>query len=224
MKVPVLDHKGKKIEEINLNSSIFGLNPKEAVLSQYVYSYLSNQREGNADTKGRGDVSGGGRKPWRQKGTGRARVGSNRSPIWRGGGVTHGPTNLKNWKKKMTKKFKKVALKYALSKKALEGNVRVLSKVKFNLEKPLTKQGINLIKVLGSPKKALFISENKDTDLLKVFSNIENVKVTFVGEINAYNILNGGEIIFLKDSLNLIEKIWGDKEEVSIKSSKKGKK
>ncbi|CAG1771971.1 partial 50S ribosomal protein L4, partial [uncultured bacterium] len=140
MNLPVFNQKAKKIEEIEVNDSVFNAPVNDKVLAQYVYVYLSNQRESNAHTKDRSEVRGGGKKPWKQKGTGRARVGSIRSPIWKGGGVTFGPTNQTNWKRKLTKSFKAAAFRNAFSKLNKAGLLNIIDG--FEIKEPSTKEAV----------------------------------------------------------------------------------
>src|SRR3989344_2069599 len=145
MKIDVLDIKGKKVDEITLKKEIFGIEPNETVLAQYVRVYRTNQRQGTSSTLNRGEVSGGGKKPWKQKGTGRARVGSTRNPIWVHGGVAHGP-KPKDWTLKLPKKVKRLALISALSSAVEKKKLTVLDKIE--IESPKSKLVSEIVKNL----------------------------------------------------------------------------
>ncbi len=206
MKVDVLDQKGKSVKKTDLNDSIFKADINEKVLSQYVYSYLSNQRQSNAHTKDRSEVRGGGKKPHRQKGTGRARSGSNRNPLWTGGGTIFGPTNLRNWKKKLTKKFKKAALKSALSQVVKNESLVIVESINFKEDKPLTKQATDVKdKIAKDAKKVLIVTDGNKEVVHYAFSNIKNAKVVPSTEMSPYDFLTGGLIIVEEKVIKTIE-------------------
>ncbi len=206
MKLPVFNQKAKEVSEIEVNDSVFASKVNDKVLAQYVYSYLSNQREGNAQTKGRAEVRGGGKKPWNQKGTGRARAGSIRSPIWRGGGVTFGPTNQVNWKKKTTKSFRASAFRNAFSKLVNEGTLRIVDEVSVDEKKPLTKQAIDLAKNFDKAKKILVVAAEKKPALINSVANLKKSKVVLVSELNVYDLLTGGLVLFEQKALDYTNK------------------
>ena len=207
MKVDVLDQKGKSLKKIDVDKTIFGAEINEKVLSQYVYSFLSNQRQGNAHTKDRSEVRGGGRKPHRQKGTGRARSGSIRNPLWTGGGIIFGPRNKRNWKKKLTKNFKKAALKSALSSIVKDKLFVVVDGIKINEDKALTKQANQIYEIVGKKAKKVLIVTDGNKDLVfNAFSNLKNAKVIPSTEMNAYNILTGGLVVFEENAVKFIQK------------------
>ncbi len=206
MNLPVLDIKAKKISEIEVNDSVFNSRVNDKVLAQYIYVYLSNQRESNAQTKDRSQVRGGGKKPWKQKGTGRARVGSIRSPIWKGGGVTFGPTNNTNWKRKLTKSFKASAFRNAFSKLNKEGLINIVDS--FEIKEPSTKEAIDIQKNFENPKKITIITSKKNENLMKSFSNIKKTNVVMVTEVNVYDLLNGGKVLVEKEALDYINNTW----------------
>ncbi len=217
MKVNLLTKKGRKSEKkATLDDSVFKLEVNEQILSRYVYIYLSNQRQSNAHTKDRGDVSGGGKKPWRQKGTGRARHGSIRSPIFKGGGVTFGPTNQRNYKKKMNKIEKKLALKMAFSKKVKEKQLYIIEDL--NIAK--TKDLESLVKYLKFDGKVVFVQE-EERGLFKASRNLPKVEVIRVGELNAYDILNNKHLVVQKTALDKINEIWGIKTDQDKKNKLK---
>lgn len=206
MNLPVLDIKAKKISEIEVNDSVFNSRVNDKVLAQYIYVYLSNQRESNAQTKDRSQVRGGGKKPWKQKGTGRARVGSIRSPIWKGGGVTFGPTNNTNWKRKLTKSFKASAFRNAFSKLNKEGLINIVDS--FEIKEPSTKEAVDIQKSFENPKKITIITSKKNENLIKSFSNIKKTNVVMVTEVNVYDLLNGGKVLVEKEALDYINNTW----------------
>ncbi|MBN2543469.1 50S ribosomal protein L4 [bacterium] len=198
------DNTGNQIGEESLADCAFGAKINEAVVHQYVKTYLANQRQGNACAKTRGDVRGGGRKPWRQKGTGRARAGSITSPLWRHGGVTFGP-KPRNFTTKTPKKMKKIAFSSVLSSRAENDHVIVLNDIKF--EAPKTKEVMNLLLNIQIPNdmKVLFITREPHNALCKAIANIPLVNVEFVGEVSAYDVLYADYIVIQKDALPLIE-------------------
>lgn len=203
MKLQVLDTKGNKAGEVTLDESIFGIKPNLKVLAQYVRVFLSNQRQGTSKVKTRAEVSGGGVKPWRQKGTGRARHGSIRSPIWVHGGVAHGPLP-KDWQLNMPKKMKVLAMKSVLSQKYAAGKIISIEEVPF--EKPNTKKMIELLNNIEAGSKVLFVWQNQSNNMLKSLSNILGVKTAFAGSLNAYDVLNAGSLVFVKEALESLNK------------------
>jgi large subunit ribosomal protein L4 len=201
------DKKGKKTEKkVKLESGIFDLKVNQDLLTRVIYLYLNNQRQANAQAKDRSEVSGGGKKPWKQKGTGRARHGSNRSPIWKGGGVTFGPTNDRNYKGKLNRKVKGLAIKNALSVKSQAKEVIVIED--FKPEK--TKDLETALKNLGIKGRITFIQVNEE-GLYKCAKNIKDVDVVRVGELNAYNILDNKTLVILESALDNINNLWGKK-------------
>jgi large subunit ribosomal protein L4 len=205
MKLSVFDQKAKKIEDIEVDDKFFGGRVNNKVLSQYVYTYLSNQRQSNADTKDRSEVSGGGKKPWRQKGTGRARVGSSRSPLWRGGGVTFGVTNDKNYKKRMTKSFKKAAMRNVFTKLVKDENLNLVKDLKVDSK---TKDALKIVKDFGNPKKLTVVTGEKRKELLTSFANVSNVNVVLISDLNGYDLLNGGKVLLETECLEYIKEKW----------------
>ena len=198
MKIDVLNLKGEKIEEIELKKEVFGFEPNSEVLSQYIRVYQNNQRQGTSSTKTRSEVSGGGAKPWRQKGTGRARTGSNRSPIWVGGGIAHGP-KPKSWNLSLSKSLKQNALKSALSEKYKEGKIIVIDKI--SIEKPNTKdfsKALDKLKVDGNVS-LVWIGESEN--LIKSSRNLPSVHLVGVGSLGAYDVLKNPVTIFMKEAI-----------------------
>lgn len=203
MKIDVVDKTGKKTESMELDNSIFGAKPNEELLTQYVRVYRSNQRQGTSATKTRTDVSGGGRKPWRQKGTGRARHGSIRSPIWVGGGVSHGP-QPKSWRLKMPQNQKRKAVIYALSARQGEGKVRVLDS--FGMRKPKTKTMVEILENLDLHGKTLIILDKANTAVSKSASNLKKVRTAIADNLNAYQVLDSDNILFVKGAVDKLQK------------------
>lgn len=202
MKLDIFDKNGKKLGEIKISKSIFGIVPNIFALGQYIRVYLNNQRQGTSSTKTRGEVSGGGKKPWKQKGTGRARAGSNRSPIWRHGGITHGP-KPKSWRLEVPKNVKKLALFSALSSKYSDNKIKVLDLLK--IEKPKTKEIVKIIKALELESKSLIILDKKNDSVYKSVRNIPGMTTSSVENLNAFEIVKTKNILFLSDSLKALE-------------------
>lgn len=211
MKISVYNQNAEVVGEIELNSKIFGVKPSIHLLSEAVRVQASNARKGLANTKTRGEVSGGGKKPWRQKGTGRARAGSIRSPIWRHGGVTFGPTSNRNWSLKINKKAKTKALFMSLSDKVTDGKLIVIDSV--NLEAPKTKQFVAVMNALenklsGLGKRQMFVLPKKDDGLVRASRNIPFLTPTLATSLNVTDVLKADTMVVLKDSLAVIEKTY----------------
>ncbi|MBD3363171.1 50S ribosomal protein L4 [Candidatus Dojkabacteria bacterium] len=205
MKVTFLDTKGKsQTNKYDLTDDLFVESPNIDLISQYIYVYLGNQRQSNSKTKGRGEVRGGGRKPWRQKGTGRARHGSIRSPIWRGGGITFGPTGNQNYKKKMTKKMKKNAFKSVMTLKANENKIYVSEDPKVTKTKDARKYLENFKK---DYRKILLVQQNKSS-YHKYFKNIDNINIVRSGELNTYDVFYAQEVIFFESATDDLKGIF----------------
>ncbi|MEP7103720.1 MAG: 50S ribosomal protein L4 [Candidatus Dojkabacteria bacterium] len=205
MLLPIYNQKAKKVKEVEVSDEIFGTEVNNQVLSQYVYTYLSNQREGNANTKTKAQVSGGGKKPFKQKGTGRARAGSIRSPIWKGGGRAHGPKSNVNWTKKTTKQFRAVALRSALSKLLAGDKLKLIDMLVVEDSKPLTKQALDISTSFGNPKKMTVITSEMRPELINAFSNINKHSVKLVSDVNVYDLLNGGDVLIEESALEFIK-------------------
>ena len=204
LKVQVLDKGGKKVSELNAAKEVFGFPVKEHLLYETVISYRANQRRGTASTKTRAMVRGGGRKPWRQKGTGRARAGSTRSPLWRSGGITFGPTP-RSYTIHMPKKAKKNALKSALSTKLEDKQIVVLDDLKF--KQPKTKEGVELLKNLKMDS-ALIVDKHDNKNLFLSMRNIPKVKTVDVDQVNVYDVLNYKWLVLTKTAFeSLMEKL-----------------
>ena len=205
-KVSVLSQTGASVGEIELNDAIFGIEPNEAVLFDAVIAQRASLRQGNHKVKNRSEVAGGGRKPWRQKGTGRARQGSIRSPQWRGGGVVFGPTP-RSYSYKLPKKVRRLALKSALSAKVLEQNFVVLDVL--NLDAPKTKDFAAILKALEINKKALFVTAELNENVALSARNIPGVTVLTATGINVLDLLGHDKVVFTKDAVNKVEEVLG---------------
>lgn len=202
MKTQVLDIKGNTVEEIDLNEKVFGLIPNKHVLNLYVRIFLTNQRQGNSKVKDRSEVSGSGKKPWAQKGTGRARAGQKRSPIWRHGGITHGPST-KSWSIDLPKKVRQLALKSALSLKFKDNKMLVLDKIK--LDSPKTKEIVEILANLKARGNTLLVLDSVDNALIKSCANLKNVNTTFVDNLNAFELVKSNKVLLTKGSINKLE-------------------
>ena len=205
-KVSVLSQTGASVGEIELNDAIFGITPNEAVLFDAVIAQRASLRQGNHKVKNRSEVAGGGRKPWRQKGTGRARQGSIRSPQWRGGGIVFGPTP-RSYSYKLPKKVRRLALKSALSAKVLEQNFVVLDAL--NLDAPKTKDFAAILKALEINKKALFVTAELNENVALSARNIPGVTVLTATGINVLDLLGHDKVVFTKDAVNKVEEVLG---------------
>lgn len=203
--VAVFDAAGKKTSTMSLSDGIFGIEPNAAAMHLVVVNYLANQRQGTQSTLTRAEVRGGGRKPWKQKGTGRARQGSIRSPQWTHGGIAHGP-KPRDYGFSINKKVRRLALKSAFSDKVLEENLLVLDQ--FSMGDIKTKEVINLLSALNVGKKTLIVLPEKDENIYKSARNITGVKTTLVSTLNVYDILNCDTLVVLKDSVAKIEEVY----------------
>ncbi len=201
--VAVYDMNGKKTGEIELNESIFNVEVNEHVVHQSIVQYLANQRQGTQSTKTRAEVRGGGRKPWRQKGTGRARQGSIRSPQWTGGGVVFAP-KPRDYSFKLNKKVKRLALKSALTSKVLAEKIIVLEDLKFDA--PKTKEMVKVLNNLNVSKALVVINEDKN--VIRSASNIADIKTSYVNTINTYDILKYDTFVATKDAINKIQEVY----------------
>lgn len=203
--VEVRNLKNRKVGEVELMDAVFTAPVNPNLLYEAVKHYQACQRKGSASTKTRGEVRGGGRKPWRQKGTGRARAGSIRSPIWKGGGVAFGP-KPRDYSYRLPKKIIKGALKSALSQKYKEGKVLVVNKLK--LEHPKTKELIQAINKLGLEKSVLIIDSRENVNLKLSAGNIPQVKVTDNKRLNVYEIMKYDTLLFSKEAVEELKEVW----------------
>ena len=201
----VLDMYGKKVSTIELSDAVFGITPNEKVMHMAIVNFLANQRQGTQSTKTRSEVSGGGRKPWRQKGTGRARQGSTRSPQWTHGGIALGP-KPRDYSFRLNKKVKRLALLSALSSKAQSGEIVVVDKIEAAEYK--TKTVANMLTAVGVTKKALIVTPAVDAKLVKSAANIPGVKTTTADNINTYEVLNGGKFVISVDAAKKLEEVF----------------
>jgi large subunit ribosomal protein L4 len=204
-KIDVINVKGEKVEEIALKDDIFGIEPNEAVVHQVVVAQLANKRQGTQSTKTRSEVRGGGRKPWRQKGTGRARAGSIRSPLWKGGGVIFAP-KPRDYSQKVNKKMNRLAIKSVLSAKVAENELLVLDAL--SMETPKTKEMATVLENIKVGKKALILMGSIDENVYKSARNLPGVKTATVETINVYDLLNYDFLVATKDSVEKIEEVY----------------
>lgn len=204
-KVSVYDMNGNAVSELELNDAVFGIEPSEYAMHQAVVNYLANQRHGTQSTLTRTEVSGGGKKPWRQKGTGHARQGSTRSPQWRHGGVALGP-KPRSYSYTLNKKVKRLALLSALSSKAQENEIVVVDSISTDGYK--TKTIVNMLKALGVDGKALIVLDGINSQVIKSAANIPGVKTTQVNTLNVYDILNYDKFVVVKNAVSKIEEVY----------------
>ena len=192
---------GTKTGSVTLSADIFGIEPNTAVMHQVVTAQLAARRAGTHSTKTRSEVRGGGRKPWRQKGLGRARHGSIRSPQWAGGGVAHGP-KPRDYSQRTPKKMKRLALRSALSARAADGKIKVVET--FDVwEKPKTKNAVSLLESMDISGKVLLLAEDHEKTAIKSFRNIEGVIASSVGQANTYDVLWAETIVMSQGTLEL---------------------
>jgi large subunit ribosomal protein L4 len=203
--VKVYDMSGKETSTLSLSDDIFGIEPNKELMHAAVVNYLANQRQGTQSTLTRTEVRGGGKKPWRQKGTGRARHGSTRGPIWRGGGVALGP-KPRSYRYALNKKVRRIALKSALSAKVAATEMMVLDGLKMDEFK--TKTIVKMLEALNVDRKALVVLDSVDKKIIKSASNIPGVKTTQVNTLCVYDILNHDKLIVVKDAVAKIEEVY----------------
>jgi len=207
--LPVYTIEGEKIDQIELDAKVFGEKAHTAAVYQVINAYMANRRKGLAATKTRGEVSGGGRKPWKQKGTGRARVGSTRSPLWRHGGVVFGP-HPRDFSYTLPQKLKHLALRSALFAKVQENNLIVVDTL--TLDKPNTKAAAKVLSNLkvysskGVPRKVLLLLDVIQSDLRRAVRNIGTVHLALVKDANAYEVLESRKLVVTKDALTALIK------------------
>ncbi|MCD7823499.1 MAG: 50S ribosomal protein L4 [Oscillospiraceae bacterium] len=204
-KVSVYDIKGNVVADTELNDSIWGIEPNTAVMHTMVVNYLANQRLGTQSTLTRTEVSGGGKKPWRQKGTGHARQGSIRSPQWTHGGIALGP-KPRSYRFTVNKKMRRLAMKSALSSKLAENEVVVVDKIDFDEIK--TKNVVSMLSALGAEGKTLIVMPASNEKVIKSARNIPGVKTTLVNTLNVYDILNCNKFVVASDAVTKIEEVY----------------
>ena len=204
-KTALLSLKGEKIKDIKLDDNVWGITPNDQVVYEHINLFMANRRQGTHATKTRSDVSGGGRKPWRQKGTGNARQGSTRAPHWVGGGVVFGPSANRNYTKKMNKKERKLALKSALTYKANDKDIIVVDK--FEAETNKTKDMLKVLEGLNATGKTLIVTTELTENLILATRNIADVKLVLANELNTYDVLYVNKIIITEDAVKYVEEV-----------------
>ena len=203
--IQVVDMTGKKTGEIELSAAVFGITPNAVVMHAAVVNYLANQRQGTQSTLTRTEVSGGGKKPWRQKGTGHARQGSTRAPQWTHGGIVHAP-KPRDYSYALNKKVRRLALLSALSDKVLTEDLIVLSE--FKMEEYKTKTAAACLNAIGAGKKTLVVLEDNNAFAVKSLANIPGVKTAQVNTINTYDIVNADKLVIVKGAVEKIEEVY----------------
>ena len=204
-KIDVYDIEGKKVNDVELNEDIFGIIPNEELVHSVIVNYLANQRQGTQSTKTRAEVRGGGKKPWRQKGTGRARQGSIRAPHWVGGGIALGP-KPRSYSYKLNKKEKRLAIKSCLSSKVIENELTVVDKIE--LKEIKTKEVAKMLNNLKLAGKTLILLPEKNEVIQKSARNIEGVKTLSVNTINAYDLVNYNNLVITLDTVKKLEEVY----------------
>lgn len=204
-KIAVFNMAGQQVSETELSDAVFAVTPNEAVMHAMVVNYLANQRQGTQSTLTRTEVAGGGRKPWRQKGTGRARQGSTRAPQWTHGGIVFAP-KPRDYTVTLNKKVKRLAMKSALSSKVQDNEMIVVDSIATEGYK--TKKIAEMLKALGSEKKALIVLSEVDAQVIASAANIPGVKTAQVNTLNVYDILNADKFIVVKDAVSKIEEVY----------------
>lgn len=203
--VAVYDGTGKEVGKIDLSDAVFGIEPNKPAMHSMVLSHLANLRQGTQSAKTRAEVSGGGRKPWKQKGTGHARQGSTRSPQWRHGGIVFAP-KPREYSVGVNKKVKRLAMKSALSSKVLDNEIVVLDSL--TLEEYKTKAVAAVLKAVGSEKKTLIVLPQVDEKVIASAANIPGVKTALVNSLSVYDILDADKFIVVKDAVPQIEEVY----------------
>jgi large subunit ribosomal protein L4 len=207
MEFEVVTREGTSSGKIDLPDNVFNVDAKKDLLHQAVRSYLANRRQGTGSTKTRSEVRASGRKPWRQKGLGRARAGTAASPVWVGGGVAHGP-RPRDYSFSLPRKARRLAIKAALSVKAREGGLKVVESL--GISEPRTRLAVELMKTLGvDDKKCLFVLPEKKEDMIKATGNIQGVKTTVAKDVNVYDILNSDAVVIDKEAVGMIVEVLG---------------
>jgi large subunit ribosomal protein L4 len=207
MEFEVMTKDGASSGKIDLPDNVFNVVAKPHVMHEAVKAYLANQRQGTRATKGRSEVKASGKKPWKQKGLGRARSGSSTSPIWRGGGVAHGP-KPSSFSTRLPKKARRLAVRAALSAKAREGGLKVVESL--GVSEPKTKKAVELMRSLGvEGKKCLFVFASKNDGMIRATGNVRGVKTTVARDVNVYDILNCDTMVMDKDAVGVIAEVLG---------------
>ena len=203
--ITVVDMAGKKVDTIELSEAVFGIEPNAAVMHQMVVNYLANQRQGTQSALTRAEVSGGGRKPWRQKGTGRARQGSTRAPQWTHGGVVFAP-KPRDYRFSVNKKVRRLAMKSAFSSKAKENEIIVVDSI--TMDEYKTKTIVAMLDAIGADKKALIVLPEVNDMIIKSANNIQGVKTAQVNTLNVYDMLNADKLVIVKAAVSKIEEVY----------------
>lgn len=207
MNITVYSQDGSEVGSVELKDEVFGLEPNEAVVHQYIVNYLARQRQGNAHTKTRTDVRGGGRKPWRQKGTGRARAGTIRSPLWRGGGTVFGPKK-REFGSSFPRRMKRLAIRSVFSDKARAERIKVVDKI--SLEEIKTRAMVGVLTNLDlGDKKCLILDEGKNENLTLSCRNLPNVTYSRAALANGYDVMNADYVLFTKAGLEKVQEVLG---------------
>ena len=204
-KIDVYNIEGKKVSDIELADSVFGIEPNEKIVHSVLVNYMANQRQGTSNTKTRAEVAGGGRKPWKQKGTGRARQGSIRAPQWIKGGIALGP-KPRDYSYRINKKERQLAIRSVLSSKVLENNLVVVDKIELNEVK--TKNMVNALANLKVEGKTLIVLPEKNLNVQASSRNIEGVKTTLTNTINVYDLLKYNKLVLTVDSVKNLEEVY----------------
>lgn len=203
--VAILNMSGQQVGEMELSENIFGAEINQDVVFEVVKNILANKRQGTQSAKTRSEVRGGGRKPWKQKGTGRARAGSSRQPNWVGGGVIFAP-KPRDYRYKLNKKVKRLAMKSVLTSKVVENEIIVLDTLTFDA--PKTKDMMTVLKNVNAKKKSLIVMSEKDSNVVKSANNIPGVCTALVNTLNVYDILNYDSFIITKEAVKLVEEVY----------------
>lgn len=204
-KVALYDMSGAQIGEIELNDDVFGIKPNEAAVQAFVKMQLANKRVGTHSTKTRAEIRGGGKKPWRQKGTGRARVGSTRNPVWRKGGIAFGP-KPRDYSYTLPRKVRRLALKSALSSKVMDNSIIVVDKLVF--DEPKTKAMVQVLEALKAANKTLVVTGDGDPNVSKSARNIPGVKPLRADFINVYDLLKHDTLLITRDAVSKVEEVF----------------
>lgn len=206
LKIKVYNQEGAEVKDLELNEAVFGIEPNKQALFDMVLLQRASLRQGTHKVKNRTEVSGGGKKPWRQKGTDRARQGSIRAPQWRGGGVVFGPTP-RSYKFKLNRKVRRLALKSALSTKVIDNEFMALEGIKF--EAPKTKEMVKVLANLNAPTKTLIVVDEIDENVARSANNIPGVKLLDAKRVNVYDILNSNKLIMTEAAIKSVEEVLG---------------
>jgi large subunit ribosomal protein L4 len=204
MEVGLYNSKGKKLKNLDLESSVFDIKANIGVVHQVVKAQMAGERAGTADTKTRAEVRGGGKKPWKQKGTGRARAGSSRSPLWKGGGTVFGPTP-RDYSQKVPKKVNKLALRSILSAKAQGDNLIVIDS--FDLEKPATKEAAKLLSEVAAGEKVTVVVDRDDVNAILSLRNLKRARVITTAQVNSYDLVDCSKLVMTKAAIDKVSEV-----------------